>query len=195
MQGCIWGNSIYAKRRGLFSCGRNTDDALRQWWRTPTKWLLENRSSNRSSHHLHRSTDATCDRDLCRAFSFSMIKTDFSKPLLLPSLESSIQMQIALNPINPFRHLYASVSASACVCACVQMHLYTYTILTVCTPSLHPLVQRERAKIVKEENVYFPGYFVRCSCVCLINISYQIFNIIPSPIGSALKCSSKWILP
>lgn len=101
-------------------------------------------------------------------------------------------MQIALNPINPFRRSYASVSAlSVYVCECLDAFIHTHKFLPLHTLFLHPLIHRERAKIVKDENVYFPGYFVRCSCVHLINISYQIFNIIPSPIGSALKCSSK----
>lgn len=159
--------------------------------KSTNKMVAGKRQQQQQQHHLRRSTDGPHDRHWCRAFSFTVIKTNFSKPLLLPSSESSIQMQIALNPINPSRRLYASVSASVCMCVCVQMHLYTYAILTMHTPSLHPLVRRKRAKIVKDENTYFPGYFVRCQCVHLINISYQIFNIIPSPIGSALKCSSK----
>lgn len=41
-------------------------------------------------------------------------------------------------------------------------------------------------------NAYFPGQLCR-----LLSYPYKyfIFNMILSPIGSALKCSSKWILP
>lgn len=184
----MWEKSICAKSRGLLSRSRGAE----QLWRTPAKWLLANSSSNGSSrYHLHYSTDAPHDRHQCGALSLTMIKTDFGAPLLLPSLESSIQMQIALNPINPFRHLYESVSVCVCLDAFIHIHnspcAHTF-------PSILSFREKE-LKLPKNKNMYFPGYFVRCSCVHLINISYQIFNIIPSPIGSALKCSSKWILP
>ena len=41
----------------------------------------------------------------------------FSDLLLLLYLGNSIQMQIGLNPINPFNHVCASVCASVYVCA------------------------------------------------------------------------------
>lgn len=149
MQGCMWGKSIHANQRLVFLwqkcrwCPRTVQ-------RTPGKRLLE----KSSSHHLCHSTDAPRDKHQCRAFSFTMIKTDFSKPLLLPSLESSIQMQIALNPINPFRHLCESVSAS--VCARVFRCIYTHTQFSRCAHLLSTLSFREEEqKIVKDENVYF----------------------------------------
>lgn len=50
------------------------------------------------------------------ASSSTIIKTVFSDLLLLPYLRKCIQMQIALNPINPFNH----VCERACLCVCAR---------------------------------------------------------------------------
>lgn len=97
-----------------------------------------------------------------------MIKTDFGEPLLLPSLESSIQMQIALNPINPFRHLYASVSACVCLDAFLHVHNSHCAHTHTHPPSLHPLTQRERAKIVQEGNRRFFQATLSDAHVCIL---------------------------
>lgn len=55
------------------------------------------------------------------ASSSTISKTVFSDLLLLPYLRKCIQMQIALNPINPFNHV------CECVCLCVRPHACEHT--------------------------------------------------------------------
>lgn len=101
------------------------------------------------------------------ASSNTIIKTVFSDLSLLPYRGNCIQMQIDLNPINPFNHV------CECTRLCVHAHVREHTShmhLHLHKFSLEHL--NPQSKISKwGEMLIFPGNFANCSCVLLINIS------------------------
>lgn len=91
----------------------------------------------------------------------------FSDLLLLPYLGTCIQMQIDLNPINPFNHV--------CECECVHAHVceqtsHTYLYLYNSLGTIKPH-HSQNFQMRKWYLLIFPGNFVNCSCALLINIS------------------------